>query len=184
MGNRYDNEQRVVRPLDQPTGHNQITPAHVDRLLNSGTDPHTVYAAPVQSTIDNVFNPQPITKDHYSPIQRGLGMALRLALLAIVYCILAGGIVYQAALAEPWFYILFAVPMCLTTIYLGRQTDRHTPAGVELERIAAAERVELAKGERQERILSQHLTHKQELARMALSASIKMLGGDTNGTGK
>jgi hypothetical protein len=176
MMNRYNTEQRLVTPLAQNQAY-QITPAAAQQLMQASQADNVVNVPVPQSTIDNVFTPQAIGKDPYSPVQRAMGLAVRCSPFAAVYLILAIGIAYKFGLGDAWLYLLFGIPMLITTLYMSDRTDRYTPAGVEIERIAAAERTEFTKGERQERILTQHLAHKQELARMALEASIKMLGG-------
>jgi len=175
--NRYNEELQKVAP-NATTNAYQITPAAATQLMHQATGNTDTYSAPqAHSVIDNVFTPQAIGKDAYSPVQRAVGLGVRTLPFAIVYIILAIGIAEKMALSDPWIYLLFGVPMLITVAYMSDRTDRYTPAGVEIERIAAAERTEFTKGERQERIISQHLAHKQELARMALAASIKMLGG-------
>ncbi len=178
--NRYNEEVRKVTPVASPATAYQITPSQATQLMQATSQGDTYSAPAAQSVIDNVFTPQAIGKDPYSPVQRALGLGVRSLPFAIVYVILAIGIAYKFGLGDAWLYLLFGIPMLLTVLYMSDRTDRYTPAGVEIERIAAAERTEFTKGERQERILTQHLAHKQELARMALEASIKMLGGGSN----
>ena len=180
MSNRYNTELRKVTPLATPAQAYQITPSQAAQLMQATSQADHYSAPEAQSVIDNVFTPQAIGKDPYSPVQRAMGLAVRSAPFALVYLVLAIGIAYKFGLGDAWLYLLFGIPMLITTLYMSDRTDRYTPAGVELERIAAAERTEFTKGERQERILSTHLAHKQELSRMALEASIKMLGGSSN----
>ena len=182
--NYYNAQQQQVQPINR--AGNPLGAAQVQRLLqnqnqaDTGVGGSPLGAAP-QSVIDNVFTPQAIGKDPYGPVQRGLGLIVRFLLAALIYLVLAIGIVNQAGLSEPWLYILFGIPALITVAYMSNQTDRHTPAGVEIERIAAAERTEFTKGERQERILDKHLANQQELRRMSLEATIKMLErGDRN----
>jgi len=173
MSNRYDTEQRLVRPSNNDAY--PITPAQAHQLMQVGQADNGVNVPMPQSTIDNVFTPQAIGKDPYSPVQRATGLAMRSLPFAVVYVILAIGIAEKMALSDTWIYILFGVPMLITVAYMSEKTDKYTPAGVEIERIAAAERTEFVKGERQERILDKHLTHQQELRRMALEATLRML---------
>jgi len=178
--NRYNEELQKVTPMATTPAY-QITPAAATQLMHQATGNADTYSAPqAHSVIDNVFTPQAIGKDPYSPVQRAIGLGVRSLPFAVVYIVLAIGIAYKFGLGDAWLYLLFGIPMLLTVLYMSDRTDRYTPAGVEIERIAAAERTEFTKGERQERILTQHLAHKQELARMALEASIKMLGGGSN----
>lgn len=173
--NRYNTEQRLVTPMAPPSQPYAITPAQAQQLMQVGQSDNIVNVPTPQSTIDNVFQPQPIGKDPYSPVQRATGLAVRSLPFAVVYMILAIGIAEKMALSDTWIYILFGIPMLITVAYMSEKTDRYTPAGVEIERIAAAERTEFVKGERQERILDKHLTHQQELRRMALEATLRML---------
>jgi len=156
--------------------------AQAQQLMQSTQADNVISVPAPQSVVDNVFQPQAIGKDPYSPVQRGTGLVVRCLPFAVVYVILAFAIVDQLALTEGWVYILFGIPMLVTVAYMSDRTDRYTPAGVELERIAAAERTEFVKGERQERILDKHLTHQQELRRMALETTLRLLErGDNNG---
>jgi hypothetical protein len=177
--NRYNQELRKVTPLAQNQAY-QITPAAAQQLMQASQADNVINVPVPQSTIDNVFTPQAIGKDPYSPVQRATGLAVRSLPFAVVYIILAIGIAEKMALSDTWIYLLFGIPMLITVAIMSEKSDKYTPAGVEIERISAAERTEFTKGERQERILTQHLAHKQELARMALEASIKMLGGSND----
>ena len=172
--NRYNSEQRFVKPEVQTTTY-QVAPAQIHQLMQASQVDNVVHVPAPQSTIDNVFQPQPIGKDPYSPVQRATGLAVRSVPFAVVYIILAIGIAERFALADAWLYIIFGIPMLLTVAYMSEKTDKYTPAGIEIERIAAAERTEFVKGERQERILDKHLTHQQELRRMALEATLRLL---------
>ena len=188
--NYYNAQQQQVEPCRrahvEPINRacqigNPLGAAQAQRLLPSHQADNVVGLPAPQSVIDNVFQPQPVGKDPYSPVQRGLGLIIRFLLAALIYLVLAIGIVNQAGLSEPWLYILFGIPALITVAYMSNQTDRHTPAGVEIERIASAERTEFTRGERQERILDKHLANQQELRRMSLEATIKMLErGDRN----
>lgn len=177
MTNRYNSEQRIVTPVTAQGRNYPISPAQAQQLMQTGTDgPAMAHSTPqAQSVIDNVFTPQAIGKDPYTPAQRAVGLALRTVPFAVVYIILALGIADRLVLADTWIYILFGVPMLLTVAIMSDRTNKYTPAGVEISRIAAAERVEFTKGERQERILDKHLTQQQELRRMALEATLRML---------
>jgi len=179
--NRYNQELRKVEPATN-SQTNQISPAQAQQLMQSPQADNVVSVPSPQSVVDNVFQPQPLTKDPYTPVQRGAGLLVRSIPFVVVYLILAIGIVFTMKLAEEWLYILFGVPLLVTVLYMSERTDKYTPAGVELERIGAAERVEFVKGERQERILSAHLANQQELRRMSLEATLRMLErGDSNG---
>ena len=170
---------QIGNPLRLSSGRS-LGAAQVQRLLqnqnqaDNGVGGSPLGAAP-QSVIDNVFQPQSIDKDPYTPIQRARGLGVRTLPFAVVYIVLAIGIAEKMALSDAWIYLLFGIPMLITVAYMSNRTDRHTPAGVEIERIASAERTEFTRGERQERILDKHLANQQELRRMSLEATIKML---------
>jgi len=182
--NYYNAQQQQVEPCRrahvEPINRayqigNPLGAAQVQRLLPSHQADNVVGLPAPQSVIDNVFQPQSIDKDPYTPIQRALGLGVRTLPFAVVYIVLAIGIAEKMALSDAWIYLLFGIPMLITVAYMSNQTDRHTPAGVEIERIASAERTEFTRGERQERILDKHLANQQELRRMSLEATIKML---------
>ena len=192
--NYYNAQQQQVEPCRrahvEPINRayqigNPLGAAQAQRLLPSHQADNGVGGSPLgaapQSVIDNVFQPQSIDKDPYTPIQRALGLGVRTLPFAVVYIVLAIGIAEKMALSDAWIYLLFGIPMLITVAYMSNRTDRHTPAGVEIERIASAERTEFTRGERQERILDKHLANQQELRRMSLEATIKMLErGDRN----
>jgi len=184
--NYYNAQQQQVRPINRACQiGNPLGAAQAQRLLPSHQADNGVGGSPLgaapQSVIDNVFQPQSIDKDPYTPIQRALGLGVRTLPFAVVYIVLAIGIAEKMALSDAWIYLLFGIPMLITVAYMSNRTDRHTPAGVEIERIASAERTEFTRGERQERILDKHLANQQELRRMSLEATIKMLErGDRN----
>ena len=173
--NYYNAQKQQVEP--RSTAYPMISPAQGQQLMQANHADTVVGMPAPQSVIDNVFTPQPIGRDPYTPMQRALGLGFRSLPFATVYIILAVGITYKFGLGDAWLYLLFGVPMLVTVLYMSDRTDRYTPAGVEIERIAAAERTEFVKGERQERIIAAHLANQQELRRMSLEATIRMLEG-------
>src|SRR5215207_3720319 len=100
MTNRYNTEQRKVTPLATPSQTYAITQQQASQLMQTGQSDNVVNVPAPQSTIDNVFTPQAIGKDPYSPVQRACGLAVRSLPFAVVYIILAIGIAEKMALSD------------------------------------------------------------------------------------
>lgn len=159
MTNRYNAEQRLVRPSNSDAY--AITPAQAQQLDRA------VQAQTPVIMVDAAFAPQASTQEQATPVGRSLGLVIRLLPFSLIWLVLSLAISLWLDVGEIPGFIMFGV-LTATSYYAMDKNERYDSAtGVEHHRIDAAER-----------LASQKMEYDAQLRREITQAYLKQLGGD------
>lgn len=121
--------------------------------------------APVpEAEIHSVFTPQPIGQE--SGMERSLALLVRLLPFSAVWLLLTIGIVWKFQTGLDMGFLIFAGLSAVTWYKLSGQEYAHSSSGVERHRIDTAYALKM-----------QEMAHQQELRRMALESTLKLMEG-------
>jgi hypothetical protein len=153
-GNRYNQIQNYVPapPADRrptPTAY-PISVEHHDWLRATGDGLQAL----------------PSLKETATPIERAIGLGIRLLPFTAAWLVLAGGLLF--VLADPVIpFLVFALLTALTYYFMSRQEYDYSAAGLERHKADLAHDLQ-----------AQRLEQEHELRRVALNSYIKHLEGD------
>ena len=158
--NRYNLQAQFVpavtatsTALDKPTRRQQLA----RQAAEIANVPTTVIVDDALQTLEG-------STEKTSGMDRSLALVVRLIPFSVVWLVLAVGVAWAADMGD-WFTLcLFSGLTAVTYAYLDRQEYKYSRNGLEIHKVDT-----LADLKRDE------MSHQQELRRMALEATLKML---------
>jgi len=187
MSNRYDQELRLVKPVEAGQAY-AITPAQAQQLDRLVQPVQPVISVPTQNTqtvfdTSAIFEPLSV-KEQFTPVDRALGFMLRSALFVIAALIISLAAAWKLELGTVDWFFSFAVILLVTLIVLNRQEQTYSAAGLAMRHqadakdalhtiVASNETVTL------QRLANEDKAHEREigLRREMLQTYVKQIGG-------
>jgi len=156
MSNRYDTQQSFVPAVATTT-----TPSRRQQLARQAAD---IANVPTTVIVDDALQTLEGSSERTSGMDRSLALVVRLAPFSVVWLTLAIGVSWAASMGG-WFTLcLFAGLTAVTYAYLDRQEYQFSRNGLERHKVDTLADLKMAE-----------MGHQQELRRMALEATLKML---------
>lgn len=160
MGNRYNQTQNFV-PAVASSVAPVAKPSRRQQLAKQAAD---IASVPTTVVVDDALQTLEGSSEKTTSMDRSTALVVRLAPFSVVWLILAIGVSWAASMGG-WFVLcMFAGLTAVTYAYLDRQEYQFSRNGLERHKVNT-----LAGLKRDE------MTHQQELRRMALEATLKML---------
>lgn len=160
MANRYNNQVNYVTPVAQvapPT----TTPTRRQQLARQAAD---IANVPTTVVVDDALQTLEGSTEKTNAMERSQALVVRLLPFSAVWLVLSIG-VSEAASMGGWFTLcMFSGLTAVTYAYLDRQEYQFSRNGLERHKVNT-----LASLKRDE------MAHQQELRRMALESTLKML---------
>lgn len=159
MANRYDNQVNYV-----PAVAASVAPTTTTRRQQLARQAADIASVPTTVIVDDALQTLEGSTERTSGMDRSLALVVRLIPFSVVWLTLAIGVSWAASMGG-WFTLcMFAGLTAVTYAYLDRTEYQFSRNGLERHKVNT-----LASLKRDE------MTHQQELRRMALEATLKML---------
>lgn len=157
--NRYNLQAQFVPAVANNTALEK--PSRRQQLARQAAE---IASVPTTVIVDDALQTLEGAKESTSGMDRSMALVVRLIPFSVVWLILAIGVGWAAALGG-WFTLCFFSGLtAVTYAYLDRQEYKYSRNGLEIHKVDT-----LADLKRDE------MSHQQELRRMALEATLKMM---------
>lgn len=156
MANRYDNQASYV-----PAVASSVAPPRRQQLAKQAAE---IADAPATVFVDAPLQTLEGSSEKTTSMDRSTALVVRLAPFSVVWLCLAIGVSWAASMGGWFTLVFFSALTAVTYAYLDRQEYQFSRNGLERHKVNT-----LAGLKRDE------MTHQQELRRMALEATLKML---------
>lgn len=157
--NRYNTQAQFVpaSPVDSMTNK----PSRKQQLARQAVE---IANVPTTVIVDSALQTLEGSQERTTGMDRSLSLVVRLAPFSVVWLCLAIGVSWAASMGAGFTLMFFAGLTAATYAYLDRQEYQFSRNGLERHKVNT-----LASLKRDE------MTHQQELRRMALETTLKML---------